>query len=272
MYLFGHSFPNCATNLQKLPESRKFFATFFAASHLITPWKGEFRSAAEARRYGKADSAPPPSSGEKYGGAVFAPPPSRGRKYREADSDPPPSRGGKYGKADSDPPPSLSFEYLWFVFRVDLALAADRNPPFHMLRAREMAVRTTEPVIYPVHVFITMSSFYLPSRQRNLWRGGFRSAALALHSGIYDLCLGRVDYGGGSESAFPYASRPRDGCPRHGARSFILFMCLQQCHHSFCPHGRESYGEADSDPPHSHCIEYLRVLLWVDPPSTGYVL
>ena len=92
------------------------------------------------------------------------------------------------------------------------------------------------------------------------------------HSSIYGLCLGRVDYGGGSESAFPYASRPRDGCPRHGARSFILFMCLQQCHHSICHHGSETYGEADSDPPHSHCIEYLRVLLWVDPPSTGYVL
>ena len=147
---------------------------------------------------------------------------------------------------------------------------------------------------------------------RKIWRCGFRSAALALHSGIYGFCLGGFGFGGGSESAFPYASRPRDGrprhgarsfipsmclqqchnsfcphgsdsafpyasrprdgCPRHGARSFILFMCLQQCHHSICHHGSETYGEADSDPPPSLCIEYLRVLLWVDPPSTGYVL
>ena len=41
--------------------------------------------------------------------------------------------------------PRIAFGYLWFVFRVDLTVAADRNPPFHMLRAREMAIRATEP-------------------------------------------------------------------------------------------------------------------------------
>ena len=122
MYLFGHSFPNCATNLQKLPESRKFFATFFAASHLITPWKGGFRSAH--------------SRGENMERRI-------------------PIRRSR-----------IAFGYLWFVFREDwlwrrigirlsICFAPERWPS---------APRS--PVIYPVHVFATVSSFFLPSRQR----------------------------------------------------------------------------------------------------------
>ena len=161
MYLFGHSFPNCATNLQKLPESRKFFATFFAASHLITPWKGEFRSAAEARRYGKADSAPPPSRGEKICRGGFRSAALEGRKIW---------RGGFRSAA-------LEGKKIW---RGGFRSAAIEG--------------------------------------RKIWKGGFRSAALAIIR-VFMVCVqGGFGFGGGSESAFPYASRPRNGRPHHGAR------------------------------------------------------